>query len=527
MIEEPDDQDHDDLHLDHDHDPRLETLVDFVVRLAAGDLAARLETSPRADSVDAVTMGLNMLAEELQVLYSGLEQHVAERTALLEQTQAELKHLALNDALTGLANRILLGDRIEQALARAKRGARPPTVLTLDLDGFKLINDSLGHAGGDTVLVEVARRLQSVARKTDTVARFGGDEFAILVTDTDPEDALRIAERALESLRQPLQVGDQMTWAGASIGVCFGSCSQTVDSLLRDADTAMYVAKRRGRNNIQIFEPSMRAAALARLRTTEELQSALTGEELILHFQPAVELDTGRIVGAEALVRWQHPHRGLVSPIEFIAIAEETGLIIELGEWVMRAAIRQLAAWQNSLVLPECFRLHVNMSPVQFRSTGLLPFVQDALRHHGVPAVSVVLEVTETGLMTDESEIVRTLQAWRSAGVGLAIDDFGTGYSSIRHLRALPVDIVKIDKSFIAGMDTDPQQHRLVAAIVHLIDAVRLIPIAEGVESAPQAEQLHLLGCRIGQGNLFSRPLPAEQMTALLRVALAEETITG
>jgi len=213
-------------------DPRLSRLVDFVVQLASGDLAARLDPSPTADSVDAVAMGLNMLAEELQVLYSGLEQHVAERTESLQQAQAELQHLALNDALTGLANRRLLGDRIGQALARTARGARPPTLITLDLDGFKSINDSLGHTGGDTVLVEGARRLRAVARQTDTVARFGGDEFAVLVTDATDDDALRIAERALERLRLPVQVGDQRTWAGASIGVCFGAGGQTAGSLL-------------------------------------------------------------------------------------------------------------------------------------------------------------------------------------------------------------------------------------------------------------------------------------------------------
>ena len=499
-------------------DPRLDQLLEFVVQVAAGDLVARLDVSPDGDAVDAVAMGLNMLTEELQVLYGGLEQHVAERTALLEQAQAELKRLALNDSLTGLANRTLLGDRIDQALTRVKRGAQPPTVIALDLDGFKLINDSLGHAGGDTVLVEVARRLKAVARHTDTVARFGGDEFAILITDAGADDALRIAERALAELRLPLQVGDQMTWAGASIGVCFGSRGQTADSLLRDADTAMYVAKTRGRNNIQVFRPEMRVAAIARLQITEELQTALATDQLLLHYQPFVDLATGRIVGAEALVRWLHPQRGLVLPGEFIPIAEETGLVIELGQWAIVEAIRQLAQWQKELVLPESFRLHVNISPVHFRWASLVPFVQQVLQQHGVPAADLVLEITETGLMADEAEIVQTLQDLRSAGVGLAIDDFGTGYSSISYLRRLPVDTVKIDRSLVAGIDTDPQQHRLVAAIVQLIDAVSLTPIAEGVETAGQAVRLHALGCTYGQGHHFSRPVPADEVTELLHV---------
>jgi diguanylate cyclase len=506
-------------------DPRLVQLVDFVVQLAAGDLAGRLTPSTSGDSVDAAAVGLNMLAEELQVLYGGLEQHVAERTAQLEQAQAELRHLALNDALTGLANRTLLGDRIGQALARCERGALPPTMLALDLDGFKLINDSLGHAGGDTVLVEVARRLRAVARQTDTVARLGGDEFAVLITDTTPKDALRVAERALERLQQPVKVNDQMASFGASVGVRFGLRRQSAESLLRDADTALYVAKGRGRNNIQVFKPAMHAAALARLQITEELQTALKADELILHYQPFVDLATGRIVGAEALVRWQHPQRGLLPPVEFIPRAEETGLIIQLGQRVIREGIHQLQEWQHELALPPSFRLHVNTSPVEFRSSGLVPFVLHTLTHHHVPASSLVLEITESGLMTDEDEIMQALRDLRSAGVGLAIDDFGTGYSSISYLRRLPVDTVKIDRSLVTGIETDPSERRLVAAIIQLIAAVSLTPIAEGVETAEQAAQLRALGCPYGQGHHLGRPVAAGEMTELLRVDLAQQHI--
>ncbi|HEX2704906.1 MAG TPA: EAL domain-containing protein [Candidatus Lustribacter sp.] len=503
--------------MNHD-DARLDQLVDFVVQIAAGDLAARLEPSGVADSIEAVAVGLNMLAEELEVLYAGLEQHVAERTASLEQAQAALRSQALTDALTGLANRTLLGDRIGQALARAQRGALPPTLLALDLDGFKLINDSLGHAGGDTVLVEVARRLETVARRTDTVARFGGDEFAILITDATSDAALRIAERALDVLRRPMRVGDQLTSAGASIGVCFGSRGKTPDSLLRDADTAMYAAKTRGRNNVQVFKPEMHAAALARVQIADELHTALRTHELTVHFQPLVDLASARVVGAEALVRWNHPRRGLVRPVEFVPVAEETGLIVEIGQRVTVEAIRQLAKWQKELVLPESFRLHVNVSPVEFRRASFAPFVRETLQRYGVPAASLVLEITENGLMTDEGEIAQTLHDLRSGGVGLAIDDFGTGYSSISYLRRLPVDSVKIDRSLVEGVDTDPQQRNLVAAVVALIDAVNLTPIAEGVETAGQATSLQALGCVYGQGYHFSRPVSAGEMTGLLRV---------
>lgn len=508
-------------------DPRLEALVEFVVRLAAGDLGARLEPTGNADSVEAVAVGLNMLAEELEVLYAGLEQHVAERTALLEQAQAKLRRLALQDSLTGLPNRTLFGDRIAQALARAERGARPPVVLMLDLDGFKLINDRLGHAGGDKVLVEVGRRLLAVARKTDTVSRFGGDEFAVLITDATPEDGLRIAQRALQELRRPLFVGDQVISSGASIGVCFGSPGQTADSLLRDADTAMYVGKGTGRNTVQVFQPAMHASALARIRIADELEIALATDQLTVHYQPFVELATGKVVGAEALVRWQHPERGLVQPVEFIHIAEETGLIIQVGQVVAAEAIRQLAEWQAEHLLPQSFRLHINASPMEFRSSGFASDIRDTLHRWEVPATSLVLEITETGLMTDEAEIVDTLRELRATGVGMAIDDFGTGYSSISYLRWLPVDAIKIDQSLVRGIDTDAQQHRLVAAIVQLIDAVGLQAIAEGVETSAQAAKLRALGCAYGQGYHFSPPRPAEEMSTLLRLALAQSARQG
>lgn len=423
-----------------------------------------------------------------------------------------------------------MGDRIGQALARAERGALPPTVLALDLDGFKMINDSLGHAGGDAVLVEVAQRLRTVARQTDTVARFGGDEFAILITDATHDDALRIAERTLDVLRRPMQVGHQLTSPRASIGVCFGVRGQTAESLLKDADTAMYAAKTRGRNNIQSFSPTMNTAALLRLKITEELETALRVDELVLHYQPFVELDTAAVVGAEALVRWHHPSAGVVPPVDFISIAEEAGLINQIGQWVLVEAVRQLAQWRKDLALPATFRVHVNVSPVQFHSAAFVPFVQQTLEGYAVPAASLVLEITETGLMSDETEIVDTLRDLRSLGVGLAIDDFGMGYSSISYLRRLPVDTVKIDRSLIDGLDTDPQQHRLVAAIVQLIDAVSLTPIAEGVETASQATQLHALGCSYGQGYHLGRPASAEVMTEVLRlrfkqVALQPNTI--
>ncbi len=496
---------------------QIDQLLEFVSKLASGDVSARLEPSGNADSMEAVGVGLNMLAEELEVLYAGMEQHVAERTHALEEAHETMRRQALTDSLTGLANRTLLRDRMVQAIARFHRGALAPTLLALDLDGFKLINDSFGHAGGDSALLEVARRLEQVARKTDTVARFGGDEFAILVTDATPEAALRIAERALESLRQPMRIGDHMASAGASIGVCFGTRGQTPDSLLRDADTSMYAAKASGRNNIQVFRPEMHTAALARVRVQDELQTALREGQLLLHFQPFVELSTGRTVGAEALVRWSHPSRGVIGPAEFIEVAEETGLIVEIGQWVMVEALSQLALWQRELAVSESFRLHVNVSPIEFRRSVIVGFVEETLRRLEVTPASVVLEITENGLMQDEAHITQALHDLRAAGVGLAIDDFGTGYSSISYLRRLPVDSVKIDRALITGVDTDPQQRSLAQAVVRLIGSVELTCIAEGVETAGEATKLQAMGCDYAQGYYFGRPVAAQEMTDLLR----------
>src|SRR6478609_1657856 len=290
-------------------DGRLDQLVELIVQLSSGDLSARLEPSDARDSLDAVIIGINLLAEELELT---MEERVAERTIVLEQARIALERMALKDALTGLANRTLLGDRILQARARADRGARPPCVLVLDLDEFKTINDGLGHSAGDLILTEVARRLTSVVRETDTVARLGGDEFAILMPDTTEYDAMRIAERALKELHSPFTVGDRAVWAGASIGLCLGLHGQSSDHLLRDADTAMYAAKAKGRGNIQVFKPEMHQAARERLYIASELGAGITHGQKHLRYQPIVELETGQIIGAEALVRWAHPNRGLL-----------------------------------------------------------------------------------------------------------------------------------------------------------------------------------------------------------------------
>lgn len=497
-------------------DPRLDRLVDLVVRLASGDLAARLEPSSARDAVDAVITGINLLADELEEMYQDLEQRVAERTAALDQAHLDLERMALSDSLTGLANRTLLNDRIQQAVARAERGAQPPAVLLLDLDEFKTINDSLGHGAGDAVLVEVARRLTSVIRDTDTVARLGGDEFAIVMPDATEEQALRVAQRALKALRLPVTVGDRAVWALASIGLRFGSHSQTAEILLRDADTAMYAAKARGRGNIQVFQPAMHSTALARMQVATELGAALAAGQLSLHYQPIVELATGEIIGAEALVRWLHPERGQIIPAEFISVAEDSGLIVKIGHWGLRTAIGQLAAWARQFPLSPGFRLHVNLSPFEVRRPGLSEHIERTLEHHDVSPSRLTLEIAETGLMTGDTNGVETLLRLQALGISIEVDDFGTGHSSISSLRRLAADSVKLDESLIVDIASDPQQRQFVGAILQLIESIGLGLVVEGVETAAQLDELQALGCRYGQGYYFSPAVTVEVMTHLL-----------
>jgi diguanylate cyclase len=496
-----------------DADDRLDRLVDHVVELASGRLDARFEPSPASDRIDAVIVGINMLAEELEWLNQDLEARVVERTAQLQEAQRQLERLALYDPLTGLANRTLLTDRITQAVARADRGAAPPAVLLLDLDGFKSVNDGFGHAAGDLLLVEVARRLREVVRDGDTVARLGGDEFAVVVCDATAEQALEVADRILAAIADPVRVEDGSCSVGASIGVCLAVRGQSPGILLRDADTAMYAAKARGRGGVQLYEPAMHAAALSRVRTAEELRTALADGQLAVHYQPIVDLATGRTAGAEALVRWRHPVRGPLPPHEFIPIAEDTGLIVELDRWVLATAVAQLARWRSGALGGAEFALHVNVSPIEFRSPRFAEDVLARLARHGVAARDLVLEVTESRVMGEDPQTLQATEALRAAGVGLAIDDFGTGYSSVGYLRRLFVDVIKIDRSLVTGLDTDPQQHRVAAALLAVVDAFGLVAVAEGVETAEQADRLRALGCRYGQGFLWGAPQPADAAT--------------
>lgn len=494
-----------------DHDERLARLVDHVVELASGNLAARLEPSAASDRIDAVVVGINMLAEELEWLSRDLEARVAERTRQLKLAQRQLERLALYDPLTGLANRTLLADRITRAMVRAERGAAPPAVLLLDLDGFKSINDSFGHATGDLLLVEMADRLRAVVRDEDTVARLGGDEFAVVLSNATDDQALEVAERIMASLTRPVVVGDATCRVGASIGV-----RQRPDTLLRDADTAMYAAKAGG-GGVQLYRQAMHTAVLSRVRLTEELRTALVDGQLILDYQPIVDLRTDRPVGAEALVRWRHPVRGVLQPREFIAIAEDVGLVVDLGRWVLEAAVAQQADWRaKGVVAAADFTMHINVSPVEFRSPHFAATVLGCLARHDVAAADVLLEVTESHLMGDDPQTLQAMESLRAAGVGLAIDDFGSGYSSIGYLRRLAVDTVKIDRSLVTGLDADPRQQRITAAILGVVSAFGLACVAEGVETRADAERLAALGCAYGQGSLWGDPEPGDVLAGRL-----------
>ena len=468
-------------------DGRLNQLVDQIVQLAAGNRGVRLQPSSAEDSVDAAITGFNQLAEELESVQRTLEDRVAERTAQLDAAREQLERLALYDPLTGLANRTLLRDRMGRAAALAERGSGPPCVLLLDLDEFKTINDGLGHGAGDQILVEVAQRLSSVVRDVDTVARLGGDEFAILLPGIGEDQALRIAERALAALQEPFTVSDRAVWTGASIGVCFGTRGQDPQLILQDADTAMYAAKAGGRGRVQVFRPEMHHAARARLQVASELGAAVEQDELRVEFQPINSLTTGAVVGAEALIRWEHPTRGRLIPGEFIAVAEDSGQIVEVGHWILRAVIRQLADWRE-LLADNPFRMHVNLSPVEVRWPGLAGFVAECLQRYGVPPQRLMLEIPESVLASGDV----------------------TGIDSLVALRRLPIETVKVDPSIIADLAADEAQVRFVGAILRLIEAAGLEAIVEGIETQSQLDLLIGLGCRYGQGYLLGRPAPAE-----------------
>jgi diguanylate cyclase (GGDEF)-like protein len=430
---------------------------------------------------------------------------------------------ALHDALTRLANRRLFNDRVGHALARTGRRTTRLAVLFIDLDDFKNINDTLGHSAGDQLLTTVAERVRACIRPADTAARLGGDEFALLLEDLPSDDgARRVAQRVLEALAVPFSLKHKEVTLTASVGIALNEHGDTVEDLLRKADMAMYTAKRERKGSFQVFETSMHTQVISRLALEADLQQALNNRELLVHYQPLVNLETGRLAGMEALVRWQHPERGLLHPGDFIEAAEESGLIVPLGAWVLREACRQGREWQNRYPGRD-FTMSVNLSPRQFQHSEVVEEVRSALEDSAFPPSSLVIELTEGVMMFDSEDTARQLDALKALGVQLAIDDFGTGYSSLSYLRRLPFDILKIDKLFVDGIAGDATESAFAKAIMKLAQTLRLETVAEGVEAGDQVAELKGLRCDLGQGYYFAKPLPADGIDALLRVAPSDE----
>ncbi|MCU0515418.1 MAG: EAL domain-containing protein [Oscillatoria sp. Prado101] len=469
-------------------------------------------------------------------LNAELEQRVQERTRQLEitnqeliqeiverkQLQNQLLHLALHDSLTGLPNRALFTERLERAIESAKE--QPDcqfAVLFLDCDRFKVVNDSLGHLVGDELLIAIARRLEASLREADTLARLGGDEFAILLENiADISTATQVAEGIIEKLSYPFQLSRHEVFINASIGITPSHiCGDKPEYLLRDADTAMYRAKALGKGRYHVFDLAMHQEALQTLQLENDLRRAVGSSEFLVYYQPIVALNTGRIAGFEALVRWQHPARGFVSPAEFIPVAEETGLIASIDTWVLQSACKQLSIWQEQKLADASLTVSVNLSARHFFQHNLIEVIDITLQETQLKPQSLKLEITETAIMENGESARSMLQLLRERQIGVSLDDFGTGYSSLSYLHCFPVSAIKIDQSFVKRIDGSPENSGLVPAIVGIARTMGMSAVAEGVETQAQLAQLRSLGCDFGQGYLFSKPLESQLAATLLAAA--------
>ncbi len=434
-----------------------------------------------------------------------------------KEMESRLLEQALLDPLTQLGNRRLLSDRLSHALARRTRRSSDVALLLLDLDHFKFVNDTLGHANGDLLLVAVAARLRGALRSEDTIARLGGDEFAVLLEDLERADeADATAERIQRALEQPFVLAEREVFVRTSIGIAWATDGQSVDDLLTDADVAMYSAKSAGRGCTERYSSEMRASVAERLEVEADLRHALQREELDLHYQPVIHLETGRIVGAEALIRWRHPLKGEMLPLRFIPVAEESELIVSIGQFVLRQAARDAARFRASSPDATALRVAVNLSARHFLSPELVHEVRAVLERESIPGSALAIELTETVLADNEVVIAERLQSLRDLGVCIALDDFGTGYSSLNYVRRFPIDILKVDKSFVSGVGHDSSNDGVTRAIVSIGRSLSLRTVAEGVETFAQMERLRDLGCLLAQGYLFSPPVGRDAFEALL-----------
>jgi diguanylate cyclase (GGDEF)-like protein/PAS domain S-box-containing protein len=463
---------------------------------------ASISAVPRLDAQGRI--------QEIVVTFEDVTQKRTAETELAIQT--------FRDRLTSLPNRTLFMERLAQAILRTERRQLATAVLFLDLDRFKVVNDSLGHDHGDQLLMQVARRLRSCLRPEDTVARLGGDEFVVLFEDLpSANEGLRVAERIAESMKQSFPVHDQEIFTTCSMGLALCTLAHTVPTdLVRDAEVAMYRAKAKGEGSIEIFDPSMNAQALARFQLESELRHALERKEFLLFYQPLISLRSGQIEGWEALIRWKHPERGMVPPLDFITLAEETGLIVPIGKWVVEEAIRQASAWHTDFPSDPPRLMNVNISGRQFQQRELITTVTEALDTSRFLPSCLKLEITESVMMRDPLASLEAMKVFRGLDIHLVIDDFGTGYSSLSYLKRFPVDTLKVDKSFVDGLGKDAESTAIVGAVISLAKSLGMRVTAEGIETKEQLERLRLLNCDQGQGYFFSRPLPAAQAEELL-----------
>jgi diguanylate cyclase (GGDEF)-like protein/PAS domain S-box-containing protein len=503
------------LDLLHPHDPVSASRVLARWWLTSGVVA---EAELRATHVNGSSRWFGVRSANLSIdpAIGGMVINLRDIT---DQKRAEkaLSHSGFHDSITGLANRALFHDRLEHALDRTARSGLGVAVVYLDLDGFKMVNDSRGHEAGDQVLREVASRVTRAVRTLDTVSRIGGDEFAILIEESARvlDEAETVAERVLQALTEPFVVDVQQIVLSASIGIAIGDVSCTASSMMRDADVAMYKAKTMGKSQWALYEPAMRTAALDRIELESDLHHVIDGRQLRLMYQPIIELRSDRIVGFEALLRWDHPTRGVISPDKFIHIAESSGAIVAIGRWVLEEACRSAAEWKRTF--PDTkLTMAVNLSARQLAAPDIVGDVANALVRSGFPALKLILEMTESVLVKDAETATRRLQDLRALGVRVAIDDFGTGYSSLSYLRQFPIDILKIDKSFTDTIVDRSQVPPIVQGLLELARTLHMHTVAEGIELEVQRDSLREQGCEFGQGFLFARPLDADDVVKLL-----------
>ncbi len=509
------------------HSDDVDTAVAVHTRLASGETdSAEMEQRyllPSGDVVHlVVSMSLVRDRDGCPEYLAAIVQDVTDR----RRAEAELNQLALYDSVTGLANRTLMLDRIAVALQRQRRQPRAVAVLFLDLDGFKTVNDSLGHSAGDRLLRMVGERLGGAVRGGDTVARFGGDEFAVLCEGlVSSQEAVEVAGRISAALTPPFELDGSQVFVTASVGIAVTPAADA-QTLLQNADAAMYRAKERGRARYEVFDEALREAALERLRLIADLRQAVDRGEFRLVFQPVVDIATGEVASMEALLRWEHPIRGMLEPASFIEATEDAGMIDRVGNWVLVEATREAAQWQARYG-ERAPSISVNLSARQLSSSEIVTQVEQALDAAHLPPSSLLLEVTETAVMSDVAAAIEDLRHLQRLGVRLAIDDFGTGYSSLAYLKDLPVDEIKIDGSFVAGLDADAENRAIVASVIGLAHAVGLRATAEGVETPSQLAALRRLGCDRAQGYLVSMPVGATSADRLLGRSLAEHREGG